>query len=100
LFILFYFRILIVNTMVLEKTHKLVLHNDSENDFLYVMALLIRYCGHERDQAEQCALITHNAGRCDIKSGNFMDMLELHSNLNGLSLKVELEEYEGSMYKG
>ena len=85
--------------MVLEKTHKLVLYNDSENDFLYVMALLIRYCNHERDQAEQCALITHNVGKCDIKSGNFMDMLELHSTLSQLSLKVELEDYASSMHQ-
>lgn len=85
--------------MVLEKTHKIVLYNDSENDFLYVMALLIRYCDHERDQAEQCALITHNVGKCDIKSGNFMDMLELHGTLSQLYLKVELEDYAGSVHQ-
>lgn len=84
--------------MVLEKTHKLVLYNDSENDFLYVMALLIRYCGHERDQAEQCAIITHNNGKCDIKSGNFVDMLELHAQLTQLTLKVEIEDYESNLY--
>lgn len=81
----------------MEKTHKLVLHNDSENDFLYVMALLIRYCNHERDQAEQCALITHNVGKCDIKSGRFLDMLELQGTLNQLSLNVELEEYASNL---
>lgn len=81
----------------MEKTHKLVLHNDSENDFLYVMALLIRYCNHERDQAEQCALITHNVGKCDIKSGSFLDMFELQSTLNQLSLNVELEEYASNL---
>jgi ATP-dependent Clp protease adaptor protein ClpS len=84
--------------MVLEKTHKLVLHNDSENDFLYVTALLIRYCEHERDQAEQCAIITHNVGKCDIKSGSFIDMFEIKTNLDNLSLKVELEEYASNMH--
>lgn len=80
------------------KTHKLVLHNDTENDFLYVMAILIRYCNHERDQAEQCALITHNVGKCDIKSGSFIDMFEIKNNLESLSLNVELEEYASSMH--
>jgi ATP-dependent Clp protease adaptor protein ClpS len=80
------------------KTHKLVLHNDTENDFLYVMAILIRYCNHERDQAEQCALITHNVGKCDIKSGSFIDMFEIKTNLESLSLNVELEEYASSMH--
>jgi ATP-dependent Clp protease adaptor protein ClpS len=84
--------------MVLEKTHQLVLYNDSENDFLYVMALLIRYCNHERDQAEQCALIAHNVGKCNIKSGNIVDILEMHANLSQLELKVEIEEYAGDMY--
>ena len=81
-----------------ETTHKLVLHNDTENDFLYVMAILIRYCNHERDQAEQCALITHNVGKCDIKSGSFIDMFEIKSNLESLSLNVELEEYASTMH--
>lgn len=81
-----------------DKTHKLVLHNDTENDFLYVMAILIKYCNHERDQAEQCALITHNVGRCDIKSGSFIDMFEIKTNLESLSLNVELEEYASSMH--
>lgn len=84
--------------MVLEKTHRLILHNDSENDFLYVMALLIRYCEHERDQAEQCAIIAHNNGKCDIKSGNFVDMLELHAQLTQLTLKVEIEDYASNLY--
>ncbi len=62
--------------MVLEKTHRLVLHNDNENSYLYVMACLVKVCGHDSVIAEQCALITHNVGKCHIKSGDFLNMFE------------------------
>jgi len=84
--------------MVLEKTHKLTLFNDDKNDYLYVMACLVKFCDHSRDQAEQCALIAHNVGKCDIKSGDFMDMFELKNELEQLQLKVELEEYASDLY--
>lgn len=84
--------------MVLEKTHKLTLFNDDANDFLYVMACLVKFCDHSREQAEQCAIIAHNAGKCDIKSGYFLDMFELKNELDNLNLKVELEEYASDLY--
>jgi ATP-dependent Clp protease adaptor protein ClpS len=84
--------------MVLEKTHRLVLHNDSENSYLYVMACLVKVCGHDSVTAEQCALITHNVGKCQIKSGDFLNMFEMKAELQELSLKVELEDYVSGMY--
>ena len=84
--------------MVLEKTHRLILHNDSENSYLYVMACLVKVCGHDSVQAEQCALVTHNNGKCQIKSGDFLKMFELQNDLQELSLKVELEDYVSGMY--
>jgi len=84
--------------MVLEKTHRLVLHNDSENSYLYVMACLVKVCGHDSVTAEQCALITHNVGKCQIKSGDFLNMFEMKTELQELSLKVELEDYVSGMY--
>lgn len=80
------------------KTHKLVLYNDDSHDFLYVIACLIRYCEHEPLQAEQCALITHNVGKCTVKSGDFLDLFELKSNFEELDLKTEIEAYESYMH--
>jgi ATP-dependent Clp protease adaptor protein ClpS len=80
------------------KTHKLVLYNDDSHDFLYVIACLIRYCEHEPLQAEQCALITHNVGKCAVKSGDYLDLFELKSNFEELDLKTEIETYESYMY--
>lgn len=84
--------------MVLEKTHKLTLLNDDINSYMYVMACLVKFCDHSRDQAEQCALIAHNVGRCDIKSGDFIDMFELKNELEQLQLKVELEAYASDLH--
>lgn len=80
------------------KTHKLVLYNDDSHDFLYVIACLIRYCENEPLQAEQCALITHNVGKCTVKSGDFLDLFELKSNFEELDLKTEIEAYESYMH--
>jgi len=80
------------------KTHKLVLYNDESHDFLYVIACLIRYCEHEPLQAEQCALITHNVGKCAVKSGDYLNLFELKSNFEELDLKTEIETYESYMH--
>lgn len=78
--------------MVLEKTHKITLYNDSKHDFLYVIACLIRFCKHSPDQAEQCAVIVDGKGSYDIKSGSFTDMYEMLMDLENMELKVELSE--------
>ena len=76
--------------MVLEKTHKITLYNDSKHDFLYVIACLIKFCKHNPDQAEQCAVIVDKKGLYDIKSGSFDNMYEILMELENMELKVEL----------
>ena len=44
------------------------------------------------------AVIAHNNGKCDITSGNLLDMMELQSEMIEIGLEIELEEYESSMY--
>jgi hypothetical protein len=36
--------------------------------FSYVVACLIKFCGHEPQQAEQCALVVDLAGQCTSKT--------------------------------
>ncbi len=81
------------------KTHQLILKNDNKNDFMYVIACLMRSCDHDRDQAEQCAIITHNVGKCQIKVGDFLEVMEIQELLNELNLNVEIQKYEGDLYK-
>lgn len=76
------------------KTHKLLLFNDKENDFMYVMACLIKILDHQREQAEQCTLITHHNGMCDIYSGDALAVFDKKSQLERLGLEVEVSEIE------
>jgi len=76
------------------KTHKLTMYNDDVNSYQYIMACLIRFCNHNPIQAEQCALIADNNGKCDIKTGSFIDMFELHATFDRVKIKTEVAEYE------
>ena len=49
----------------------LVLHNDDYHTFDYVINALIEICNHDLPQAEQCTLLVHYKGKCDVKKGSF-----------------------------
>lgn len=51
------------------KVQFLILHNDEIHTFDYVIESLIDVCQHEPEQAEQCALIAHYKGQCDVRKG-------------------------------
>ncbi len=53
------------------KENFLILHNDDEHSFDYVIDALIEICKHGYEQAAQCTLITHYKGKCDVKKGGF-----------------------------
>ena len=69
----------------------LVLYNDEVNTFEFVIESLVDVCKHLPEQAEQCALITHLKGKCDVKKGSF-DFLKLMKDSlisKGLSAVIE-----------
>jgi len=47
----------------------LVLYNDDINTFEHVIKSLVEVCGHDTVQAEQCAMIVHFRGSCEVKKG-------------------------------
>ena len=55
---------------LLNGDYDLILYNDDINTFDFVIESLVEVCGHEFEQAEQCALIAHFKGRCIVKSGS------------------------------
>jgi len=69
----------------------LILHNDDYNTFDYVINCLMEICNHNREQAEQCALITHHNGKCDIKKGPSSLLLNQKEELLNMGLSVTLE---------
>jgi len=49
----------------------LIVWNDDINTFDWVIKTLIDVCGHEFEQAEQCAMFIHFKGKYAVKSGDF-----------------------------
>jgi ATP-dependent Clp protease adaptor protein ClpS len=81
-----------------NKTHQVVIYNDDVNSYDYVTACLIKLCRHEPIQAEQCAVVANNVGKCAVKSGNYLDMFELKTTFDDLDINSEIEEYASGMY--
>jgi ATP-dependent Clp protease adaptor protein ClpS len=70
--------------------HLIVLYNDDVNTFDHVIRTLVEVCGHDPVQAEQCALIVHLKGSCEVKSGTREAMASMSGLLNskGLNSRV------------
>ncbi len=73
------------------KEHTLVLYNDNVNTFNHVIQSLEDICDHDGLQAEQCALLTHTKGFCEIKRGNYTELLDLQNLLTAQKLKVTID---------
>lgn len=71
----------------------LILYNDDVNTFEHVIKALVEICGHDSVQAEQCALIVHFKGKCEVKSGPVEVLTAMSRSLNakGLNSKVDLQ---------
>ena len=68
------------------------LMDDNINTVEYVVKCLMTVCGHNYYQAEQCALITHNTGKCTVHSGFDQEMIYVYLQLAKSGLKVELSQ--------
>ncbi len=69
----------------------LMLHNDDEHTFDYVIQALMEICGHEFSQASQCATITHYKGKCDIKTGHLASLKLMKDALAERNLNVTID---------
>jgi ATP-dependent Clp protease adaptor protein ClpS len=69
----------------------LILYNDDINTFEHVIKSLVEICGHDAVQAEQCALIVHFKGNCEVKLGvvEVLNAMSRSLNAKGLNSKVE-----------
>jgi len=77
---------------ILSKPYRLILHNDDYNSFDHVISCLMSICGHELEQANQCAHLVHFKGKCDVKYGDQETILDMKERLikSGLSATVEI----------
>lgn len=75
---------------LLNSNNSILLYNDEVNTFDHVIDSLCKYCDHDSVQAEQCAWIVHNNGKCLVKSGAYDDLVPICNALkdNGLSAQI------------
>jgi ATP-dependent Clp protease adaptor protein ClpS len=79
------------NTKELEEDLKeLILFNDDFNTFDFVIETLIDVCGHDPNQAEQCAMIAHFKGKCAVKSGTFNELKPPYDEMTNRKLTVSI----------
>ena len=76
---------------ILSKPYRLILHNDDYNTFSHVIESLVKICKHDYTQAEQCAHIVHNNGKCDVKYGDLETISEMKNTLQNRGLSVTME---------
>jgi len=72
-------------------TNQLILYNDDVNTFDFVIESLIEVCGHDPVTAEQCTMIVHYKGKCDVKSGSQEILLPLRNELDSRGLIAVIE---------
>lgn len=74
-----------------SESSTLVLYNDDINTFDHVIKSLVEVCGHNSVQAEQCAMIVHFKGSCEVKivMTEVLNAMSRSLNVKGLKSKVE-----------
>jgi len=75
-----------------EQIYTVIVHNDDHNSFEYVIECLMRYCGHEAQQAEQCTYLIHFRGKSDVKRGDKPKMEKIYNKLKSCGLTTTMEE--------
>jgi len=71
--------------------YQIVIFNDNVNSFGHVIGSLIEICNHTHIQAEQCAHIIHNNGKCSVKTGEYPDLEPQCSALLTCGLSAEIQ---------
>lgn len=71
--------------------HEIILYNDDVNTFEYVINILVKYCKHSVEQAEQCSYIVHYSGKCSVKSGTIDELKPICLNLLDAGLTAEIK---------
>lgn len=77
--------------VVEQKQRSLVVYNDDFNTFDFVIETLMKYCGHEQEQATQCTYLIHYKGQCAVKNGSYKQLKPICEAIleKGLTAKIE-----------
>lgn len=70
---------------------KLIMYNDDFNTFDWVILCLCKYLKHTPEQAQQCALLIHMKGKCQVKSGSVSVLQPMKDALTDAGLSAAIE---------
>ncbi len=73
-----------------QRLNQIILYNDEVNTFDHVIETLIYACEHTPEQAEQCSLIVHYKGKCEVKTGTYQELKPRCSKLLEAGLSAEI----------
>jgi len=73
----------------------LIVWNDEVNTFDHVIKTLIEVCGHDQEQAEQCALIIHQSGKYGVKNGGYDELKAMCDIITDRGIGATVEEIVG-----
>jgi len=68
----------------------LYLINDHDNSFDTIINSLINVLHQHPFQANQCALLAHYKGETHIKSGDFLELLEIQNELSNNNILTKI----------
>ena len=76
---------------LIDEPVKLIVWNDEVNTFDWVIQSLMDVCGHDNEQAEQCAWIIHYKGKYTVKLGPMKKLSVMREALvdRGIGATVE-----------
>jgi len=72
--------------------YAIILYNDDVNTFDHVINCLVQYCDHDPIQAEQCSLIVHYKGKCEVMHGGTSELKPVCEALCDKGLSAVIEE--------
>ena len=76
----------------IEKTYHIVVFNDPINSFDHVIETFIDVLGHNKIQAEQCAITIHLKGKSSVKTDTYEKLEPMNKALLSALLTSQIEE--------
>ncbi len=73
-----------------ETLKNLILFNDDHNTFDYIISSLVEVCEHSLEQAENCTLIAHYNGKCQVKKGVDDKLRPLYVEMTNRQITVDI----------
>jgi ATP-dependent Clp protease adaptor protein ClpS len=75
---------------LLKAPKEIILYNDDEHTFDFVIESLVKVCKHTVIQAEQCTYLVHYSGKCAVKRGEIEKLKPMCTALLDRGLTAEI----------